>query len=147
MNVNFLDICCVYLVFLTRFKNKAAGVVGLSGVVGAPVFSTYLLGFLPGAEDSSHKPKTSCWFHKAAKLVFFYFLKLIQAMCELVICMSGMHLFTMSSKMSPPITACLEMPLTGSGWKKRHVIEKFPTAIRSFKVLKVPWIFFSSLCL
>lgn len=73
MNVNFLDILCVYLVFLTRFKNKAAGVVGFCGVVGAPVFSTYLLGFLPGAEDSSHKPKTSCWFLKAAKLVFSLF--------------------------------------------------------------------------
>lgn len=73
--------------------------------------------------------------------LFFYFLKLIQAMCELVICMSGMHLFTMLSKMSPPIIACLEMPLTGSGWRKRHVIETFPTAIRSFKVFKISWIF------
>lgn len=128
-------IFCVFIWFYwLDLKIRQLGWLDFLESVGAPIFSTYLLGFLPGAEDSSHKPNTSCWFLKAVKLVFFYFLKLIHAMCELVIYMSGMHLFTMSSKMSPPGTACLELVLTGSLWRTRHFIKALATTMQSFKV-------------
>lgn len=133
-NVNFMDILCVYLVLLTRFKNKAAGVVGFSGVGRRAHFlhisawvPSRCWGFLPQTKYLMLVPQ-SC------ETCFFYFLKLIHAMCELVIYMSGMHLFTMSSKMSPPGTACLELVLTGSGWRARHVIKALATTMQSFKV-------------
>lgn len=145
-NVNFMDILCVYLVLLTRFKNKAAGVVGFSGVGRRAHFlhisawvPSRCWGFLPQTKDLMLVPQ-SC-----ETCFFFFFLKLIHAMCELVIYMSGMHLFTMSSKMSPAGTACLELVLTGSGWRKRHFIKALATTTQSFKVPYIGIITVSSL--
>lgn len=66
-------IFCVFIwLYWLDLKIRQLGWLDFLESLGAPVFSTYLLGFLPGAEDSSHKPKTSCWFLKAAKLVFLF---------------------------------------------------------------------------